>query len=177
MRDRITNKSLLALLLVIVQFASFARADTETHWAKADEFIRLSGSAAVLENMAQGQEAIISQETEMMFEALESQFFKREDIEIYLEAHNSEAKRIMRKVFDPERIREQLIPMYMAYFNEAELDELIAFHKSPIGVAMRERLPVILIHSNELGMEWAQEFLREMEPINLKLQKDLGIVH
>ena len=164
------------LCVVSVCVSAFVGADVNSHWEKAEEYMFLSGSADFLNNTIEIQEAAIDQQTELMFHTLTTQQFMSDDIDVHLEKHNIAAKKIVRELFSAQSMKERIVPLYMANFSEAELDELIRFYKSPIGVVMRERLPLILMQSNEIDRELAQEVFDLMAPINEALERDLGIL-
>jgi len=164
------------LATIVLSLSAISWADTDSHWSKAEEYVALSGSSVFLQNMIERQEQALDAETELIFNTLKTQEFMSDEISVHLVEHNAQAKKVMHRVFGVEVVSERIIPLYMANFSESELDQLIAFYKSDIGTSLRERLPVILIQTNEVDMELAREFIEAMIPINEKLQKDLGLV-
>ena len=49
-----------------------------------------------------------------------------------------------------------IAPVYAKHFTEAEIKELIAFYKTPIGKKLVEKLPVITQESYGIGEEWGK---------------------
>jgi hypothetical protein len=50
-----------------------------------------------------------------------------------------------------------LAPIYKQHLTAADLDEVIKFYKSPIGMKMAEKTPIITQQSMQAGMEWGQK--------------------
>lgn len=52
---------------------------------------------------------------------------------------------------NPREIENMLIPIYLKYYSEKELDDIITFYKSPTGKKMIESMPGIMQESMEVG--------------------------
>jgi hypothetical protein len=50
-----------------------------------------------------------------------------------------------------------LAPIYKQHLSEADLDDVIKFYKSPVGMKMAEKTPIITQQSMQAGMEWGQK--------------------
>jgi len=50
-----------------------------------------------------------------------------------------------------------LSPIYKQHLTEGDLDEIIKFYRSPVGVKMAEKTPIILQQSMQAGREWGQK--------------------
>ena len=48
-------------------------------------------------------------------------------------------------------------PIYKQHFSETELDEMIAFYKSPVGLKLSEKTPIIAQQSMQAGQVWGQK--------------------
>lgn len=72
------------------------------------------------------------------------------------------------KEIDPHEIENMLIPIYLKYYSEKELDDIIAFYKSPTGKKMIESMPGIMQESMEVGRAWGAKIA---ERVVYKLNK------
>ena len=61
-----------------------------------------------------------------------------------------------------------VIPIYDKYYTESDIDELIAFYKTPIGKKSIELMPVIMQESMAVGQEWGKKIA---EKITKKLKE------
>jgi hypothetical protein len=70
---------------------------------------------------------------------------------------------------DPREIEELLVPIYLKYYTEKELDDMIAFYKSPTGKKMIESMPGVMQESMEIGKAWGAKLAeRVMYKLNKK---------
>jgi hypothetical protein len=61
------------------------------------------------------------------------------------------------KEVKPEDLVNLVIPIYNKYFSDEEIVQLTAFYKSPIGIKLVEKLPMITQESVQVGMQWGKE--------------------
>ncbi|HRC85355.1 MAG TPA: DUF2059 domain-containing protein [Thermoanaerobaculia bacterium] len=62
----------------------------------------------------------------------------------------------------PEALVELVVPIYDKYFNEADLDALIAFYTSPVGRKAIQVLPSVMAESMQAGQQWGQEIAKRV---------------
>jgi len=67
------------------------------------------------------------------------------------------------KVFAAEGLEAETVKLYMRSFSEAELRELVAFGKTPVGQRALSRLPEIVMQAAEIGVRRAEESGPELE--------------
>ena len=164
------------LIVLAVAISPNALSDETSHREKAAEFIRLGGTSEVAANTLAQLEEQLELQVDAMYETFIEEYFMSPDIAERLGDYEAEAREILREVFSVERFTSLIIPMYVANFSETELEQLIEFYKSPIGVAMNKRLPTIMQQSQAMGEQMAQEYIERMAPLNEQLNEDLGLV-
>lgn len=76
------------------------------------------------------------------------------------------------KVFAAEDLERETVKLFMRSFSEAELRELVAFGKTPVGQRVLARLPEVMMQSAEIGMTRAQELAPELEAMLAKAKKE-----
>jgi hypothetical protein len=62
-----------------------------------------------------------------------------------------------RRESDPRELEDAVVPLYLASFTAAELDEMLAFYRSPVGEKLLRKQPEIFRASNEAGRQWATD--------------------
>jgi hypothetical protein len=58
---------------------------------------------------------------------------------------------------DPRELEDAVVPLYLAAFTAAEMDEMLAFYHSPVGEKLLRKQPEIFRASNEAGRQWATD--------------------
>jgi len=62
-----------------------------------------------------------------------------------------------KKEVNLEELIEQMAPVYVKYYTDDELVQLIAFYKTPLGQKVTEKLPLINQDSFAIGQEWGKK--------------------
>lgn len=70
--------------------------------------------------------------------------------EAVLESYQARADALLERAVGWERLRPELVTLYAGAFSEAELEQLVAFYRSPLGRKMLERLPELNMRSAQL---------------------------
>jgi hypothetical protein len=58
-------------------------------------------------------------------------------------------------------INKKLAQLYSQHFSEAEMDQLIAFYKTPAGAKLIKETPILMQESLKVGQGWGQEIANE----------------
>lgn len=69
----------------------------------------------------------------------------------------------LQKYMSFESLKENLISIYVEEFTEKELDEMVAFYKTPTGRKTIEKLPVLAARSAQLGISRVRQNIQELE--------------
>ena len=62
---------------------------------------------------------------------------------------------------NPNDLIDMIIPIYDKYFTHEEIEQLIAFHESPIGKKMIKVQPQIMMESMAAGEEWGKKLVQK----------------
>jgi hypothetical protein len=68
----------------------------------------------------------------------------------------------VRAGFNPEELENRAVPIYAKHFDETEIQQIIAFYKTPIGQKMLKELPGIVSECVEVGQRWGQEIVQKI---------------
>ncbi|HTN38130.1 MAG TPA: DUF2059 domain-containing protein [Arachidicoccus sp.] len=77
------------------------------------------------------------------------------------------------KEFNSDSIITLFIPVYAKHFSLAEVQQMVAFYKTPIGIKMVHELPAIMVESQKVGAAWGQ---RVVERTTEKMKKDSAVI-
>lgn len=61
------------------------------------------------------------------------------------------------KEADMSQLMEQIIPIYAESFTDDDIQQMLAFYKTPIGRKMIEKMPIIMQQSMQLGGQWGKQ--------------------
>jgi uncharacterized protein len=68
---------------------------------------------------------------------------------------------------------EKMVPIYAKHFTEAELDELLAFYRSPVGRKTTETMPAVMRESMEMAVNESESSVPKIkERVTEKLRAD-----
>ena len=67
-----------------------------------------------------------------------------------------------KKEIKPDDLENMIVPIYDEYFTEGDIDQLIAFYKTPIGKKVIATLPDITQESMAAGQQWGKELARKV---------------
>lgn len=66
---------------------------------------------------------------------------------------------------------EMIVPLYGKYFTESEINDLIAFHKTPTGQKLLSVQPQLMQESMQVGQKWGMEMGQRIEKRATELMK------
>jgi len=78
----------------------------------------------------------------------------------------------IRSEFNSDELINILVPIYVKNFTLAEMNEIIAFYKSPIGQKVIDKMPAVMQEAMLAGQQWGVTILNKMtERLKEKEQK------
>lgn len=133
-------KKITVFLFVLFLFNnSFAQSTSKEQ--KAKELLELTGTGKMGVQMAQ--------------QVLSS--FRKSFTQVPDEFWNKVSEAI-----SADELVNMLIPVYSKYYTEEDIDQLIAFYKTPIGQKVITTTPKIMEESMLLGKEWGKEITKKI---------------
>jgi hypothetical protein len=68
----------------------------------------------------------------------------------------------MASQINPKEIVELVIPIYEKYYSVEDIDQIIAFYKSPTGQKILQVIPKLMQETMEVVIKWSQEKTQEI---------------
>lgn len=154
----------LAILIGTFTCVMTALADEASHTAKVHEFFKIAKldqlSAQVMKQaMDQVNAGLMQQMLGVKLTAEQQQ--QADDLKAKVSA-------VLTNALGWDKLEPEYTKMYAAAFTEQQMDDILAFYKSPTGQAMIEKNPMLLEQSSAL----AQERMSAVTPQIEKLIKD-----
>ncbi len=76
-------------------------------------------------------------------------------------------KQVLHKFFDDymsfDSLRDEVVSLYTAEFSEAELKQIAAFYRSPVGRKITDKMPDLLGKAAQIGAQRVQEHMPELQ--------------
>jgi hypothetical protein len=160
------HKSLLAASALLCLAASVAYADEATKTAKVEEFLRLS---KVDEKLRQGMDLAMRQVKAGVVQQIMGVKLPP-DQETALGEFQDKVARIVSDALAWEKLKPAYVKLFTEAYSEAELDDIIAFYRSPTGQSMVAKAPSLMAKASEI----AQQRLATVMPELQALTRDFG---
>lgn len=127
-------------LLFIASHAAFSQTATNKE-KKVRELLEITGAAKLGVQMSQS----LFKDFEKTFSSVPQEFWQK-----------------LKAEFKAETLADLVVPVYMKYYTEEELDELIKFYNTPIGKKTIALMPQIMQECMEIGQKWGQEAAKKI---------------
>ncbi len=100
---------------------------------------------------------------QLLSESIDSVLSAQVQQEPVLRQHEAGMRRFLRKHMSYASLKPDLVRIYAEAFTAAELRELTAFYRTPLGVKTVSLMPRLMQQGSELGMQRVQENMHELE--------------
>ena len=73
-----------------------------------------------------------------------------------------------------DKIKPQMTDLYVSNFSENEINDMLAFYRSPTGKKFVEKMPVIMQKSMEIGQKQSRTMIPKLNRLLEQMKKELG---
>lgn len=154
---------LLAVVLTVV--SAPVRADEASHRAKAESLLELLNTSQMLDSA----KAMIDKNSRQAFERVGG---RPEDQAIFDE-FSAKLGEAFEQIYTWDRLKPSMIDIYVDMYTEAEMDQVIAFYRTPVGQKTIEKMPLVMERSMELTQEMLQELLPKITELTQEMAKEV----
>ena len=159
----------IAALLVLAFFLPLsARADDASHRAKAEELMTLLHTEKAVQAVSDNVMRQLSQVADKAAGATPSPESKAK-----IEDFKKQASQTVETQVSWSALKTSFVDIYVKSFTEEELDGMIAFYKSPTGVALLDKMPEVNSQVQQIGQSHLQTLLPELQKMIADLNKSL----
>ena len=141
--------------------ASVAHADEASKTAKAEEFLRLS-------KMEEIRQRIMDLAMRQMKAGLVQQIMGVKlspDQETALGEFEDKVARVMSDALAWEKLKPAYVRLYTEAYSEAELDDIIAFYRSPTGQSVVAKGPALMAKASEIAQQRLATVMPELQTL------------
>ena len=86
------------------------------------------------------------------------------------------AATVVQEVLADASLLDEIIPIYEKYFTHEEVQQLLAFHESPIGKKSIEVMPQLMAEGMQVGQRWAMRVMPEVQEKVLAQMREDGLI-
>lgn len=155
----------LLVLLTLMMATSMVNADATKQRALAEEMLEVSQASSVLDNM--------SKQVDAMFAQTVQQMNLTEDKQAEAEKYQQRLNTIMKEELSWDKLKGQFVDVYVDVFSEEELEELVAFYKSPLGQKLIVKMPQLMQESMGLAQKQMQSIIPKIKALSQEMQAEL----
>ena len=147
---QITNK-IFILVVTFFVFSIAAKAQTSSKSQKIRQLLEVTGSGKLGVQVAQN---LINQYRKS-YDNVDSQFWDG-----------------LTKKLNPDELISLIVPIYDKHFSEEDIDQIIAFYKTPVGIKLISSMSTIMQESMQVGEKWGQKISEQV----LEEMKEKGYI-
>ena len=136
--------------------------------AKEDTFRASVEKLLILMKQDQTIEQAFPQMKQLMQQQLQQMNIPQEQSPI-IEKYLNKMFDVMKEEMSWNKMRDDYIQVYMSVYTEKEIQELIAFYKTPIGQKMVEKMPLLLEQSMTISQKYAKNMIPKIQEITQEM--------
>lgn len=91
-----------------------------------------------------------------------------------LESYQAKADATLNKVVGWDKLEPEMVKLYTKGFSEAELNELIAFYKSPLGQKVLKQMPALFSESMKMTQSKLEPVVPQINQLLEQMTKELA---
>jgi len=157
--------AIIAMAALLASAPAPAAAADDAKRAKVAELIELTGGAKLTTQMGQLMAQFIGET------------IKRSGKELTPEMVESINHVVNKKLSaDAAEMLAEMQPIYAKHYTSSELDELIAFYKTPIGKKSIDVTPTIMQESAQIAMAWTRRIGPQVQEAAIQQLRDDGLL-
>jgi uncharacterized protein len=158
-------KRLALLLALVICLPLTAHADEASRRAKAQEMLTLLHMDRLMDQMMNG----VTEQMSAMTKQLGGNNLKPQD-QAKIDEFQKKVFQLVQSQMSWKALEPDYIDIYAKNFTDEQLDAILAFYKSPAGVALVEKLPTLTTQ----GMQLAQTKMAALQPQLKQMVEDFA---
>ncbi len=151
-------RALCAAVLLLCA-SNQALADAASHAAAAESFLKVIHADQIATSYYAQAQQVFAQR----FAELKAPDSKK----AVLEAYQAKGDALLNKAVAWDKLKPELVKLYVSNFSESELKDLVAFYNTPVGIKVMKVMP-------KVGFESMQMVQSKLQPIGPEFEKLLA---
>jgi hypothetical protein len=146
---------LTALLTIGCSFGVIAKTDAQR--AAVEQLITLTKQDQIMDQMYDQVKQLVLQQVKQLNPAPEQSPL----IEKYL----NKIFAVMQAEMSWDKMKEDFIQLYLSFYTEPEIQDLIAFYQTPTGRKTIEKMPLLMQQSMAIGQKYSLNMMPKIEKL------------
>jgi uncharacterized protein len=159
---KITSASMIVLLLL---FCHPAFADQTSHRKAVEELFVLTGTPKMMDSVK-------GQTKRIMLQQLNQQNIPEAKKPVF-NKYMSKIVDLITETLSWRQIKSKMEDLYVNNFTENEINDMLAFYRSPTGQKFVEKMPVIMTSAMEIGQKQSQIMMPKLNTLIQQMKKEL----
>ena len=153
---------IVSLMLVLF---SAGQVCADGHRDAARELMNVSGTQQIMSQM--------QLQIESMFLNISSDSQYNEKQRAIVDSYRKQVGELLKQEMIWSRIENDIIDIYMKSFSEQELQEMIAFYKTPLGQKMIDKMPEVMLRSAEISRHQMRTVIPKVKESGQAMSEEL----
>lgn len=155
----------LTLISCVFVYASSCLASVESHRAAVEAMLHLTEIDKLIDPMMNQVQAMIQQQVDQMNLA--------DDAKPVVKKYNDKIIALMKKELAWDKMKTDLIDIYINVYTEEEINAIVAFYKTPVGRKMLEKMPELLQQTMAVTQSQVQRIIPDLQAISQEMENEL----
>jgi len=156
-------KKIAISLLTLSCLCTTAFADS--HQDAARELMKVSGTEQIMTQMQlQIESMFLNISSAQKYNAKQQQIVAH---------YRAEVSKLLTEKMQWQQIEEKVVKLYVASFSEAELKEMVAFYKTPLGQKMIDKMPNVMLRTAEISRLQMRFVIPEVKELGKTMNEEL----
>ena len=162
-------RSALFAGMLVLSFTT-ARGDDASKMAKVHEFFRL---AKLDQLSAQAMDLVMTQMNSGVMQQMSGTKLTEDD-QKRLDEFSGKVRQLVNRTLGWQALEPQYAKLYADAYTEQQLDDLIAFYKSPTGQVMVEKTPILMKESSAIAQQKMVTLIPEFQDLMKEYSPQAG---
>lgn len=123
-------------------------------------------------NMSATIDTMYSQMQSMMLSGQMTDGMSTEEYEI-IEKYNAKFTQLMKDEMGWDDMKKELRVVYEQNFTTVEIQQMLAFYKSPVGQSVLEKMPVVMQESMQIGQQMAAKTMPKLQALTEQMHSEI----
>ena len=156
----------ISIIFLLLLFSHLSLADQISHRKAVEDLFLLTKTSKMMDSVK-------IQTKKILFQQLREQDIPEAKKPIF-NKYMSKMIELITNTVNWDKIKPQMTDLYVSNFSENEINDMLAFYRSPTGKKFVEKMPVIMQKSMEIGQKQSRTMIPKLNRLLEQMKKELG---
>ena len=156
----------ISIIFLLLLFSHLSLADQISHRKAVEDLFLLTKTSKMMDSVK-------IQTKKILFQQLREQDIPEAKKPIF-NKYMSKMIELITNTVNWDKIKPQMTDLYVSNFSENEINNMLAFYRSPTGKKFVEKMPVIMQKSMEIGQKQSRTMIPKLNRLLEQMKKELG---